>query len=465
MIEPGLFKVECLSPVHIGSGDELVRGIDFYTSEGFTEVLDPDRVLKTFGAFEGFAENIRRGVGIGEFLKGRAVQAAACRRYHVPGAIEAHSLRAAIRCGDGRPLIPGSSIKGALRTLLLAGWSGEGAPHSGRRPPPVRDALWTVGYSGKTSSRRLEEAVFHFSGEGLRANDPKTDLLRTLTVSDAMFAAGSLQVISALALGTTRNTLTAAEALERGAGALVSLRAGDEFLDARLPFPNKLPDLQTLASWSHLQARHLLDGDLEFFKARNEDPIVGRLEELLAEVEHAAASAIILRLGWGTGWRTMTGDLLTPDERSRVMRRVGKTRKVIIEGHSSRGRPSDALGWVRIEPVSPDEAAALAAATRPAPIEIEPEPAPMPVAAAPAPAPQPLARRDPFAAAIADLKARDWGRVSGYVKQAASHPDPQERERRLSLIAEQLIRIFGNDRKRIREIAQMQELAPFLKGR
>ena len=87
------------------------------------------------------------------------------------------------------------------------------------------------------------------------------------------------------------------------------------------------------------------------------------------------------------------------------------------------------------------------------------------VAAAPAPAPQPLARRDPFAAAIADLKARDWGRVSGYVKQAASHPDPQERERRLSLIAEQLIRIFGNDRKRIREIAQMQELAPFLKGR
>ncbi len=468
-MERGLFKLECVTPVHIGSGDELVRGIDFYSAEGFTEVLDADLVLRHFGAFEAFAEAIQRGVGIGQFLKGRGAGVAACRLYRVAGTIEAHKLRAAIRTGDGRPIIPGSSIKGALRTLLLAAWSGEGGPHAGKRPGPVVDALWKAGYGGNTSSQQLEEAVFHFSRDGMRANDPRTDVLRMLAVSDAIFAPDSLAVVSSLAVGTMRNTLTAAEALECGARALLAIRAGDQFLDGRLerlPFPNRLPDLGTLANWSHQHARHLLTGDLDYFRKRSEDTMAQRLEELLAEVEHAPANAIILRLGWGTGWRTMTGDILNDDERNRVMnRRVGKTRKVIIEGHSGRGRPCDVFGWIKLEPVSGAAAAVIAAATRPAPIEIEEAPpasAPIPVKVTSAP--PPLAQRDPFAAAIADLKPKDWGKVNGYVKQAASHPDQAERERRLRLVAEQLTRIFGHDRKRMKEIAQIAELAPFLES-
>ena len=189
-----------------------------------------------------------------------------------------------------------------------------------------------------------------------------------------------------------------------------------------------------------------------------------RLEDLLAEVEHCPANAIVLRLGWGTGWRTMTGDILNADERGRVMGRVGKTRKVIIEGHSSRGRPCDVFGWIKIDPVSTEDATAIAAATRPAPIEIEEVAVSAPVAARVAPSPSsPLAQRDPFAAAIADLKPKDWGKVNGYVKQATGHPDQSERERRLRLLAEQLTRIFGHDRKRMKDIAQIAELAPYLK--
>lgn len=465
MMEAGLFKIECLTPVHIGSGEEFVRGIDFFSTEGFTEVLDPALVLKAFGAFEGFAENIMRGgARIGEFLKGRGAGVAACRLYRVPGTIEAQKLRVAIRTGDGRPIIPGSSIKGALRTLLLTAWATDGGPHSGKRPGPVIDALWKAGYGPRTSAQQLEEAVFHFSREGLRANDPRTDLLRTLAVSDAMFAPASLQVVSAVAAGTMRNTLTAAEALGRDACALTALRAGDGFLDARLPFAHQLPDLRTLAGWSHQHARYLLDGDLVYFKSRNQEAMAQRLEDLLAEVAHSSANAIILRLGWGTGWRTMTGDILNADERGRVMGRVGKTRKVIIEGHSNRGRPCDVFGWIKLEPVSAEDATAIAAATRPGPIEIEEVAVSAPVAARVAPSPSsPLAQRDPFAAAIADLKPKDWGKVNGYVKQATGHPDQSERERRLRLLAEQLTRIFGHDRKRMKDIAQIAELAPYLK--
>jgi len=68
-----LLKLECLTPVHIGSGAELIRSIDFYADGGFTEVLDPDLLLESAGAMEGFAEAIRRENGIAGFLRGRGL--------------------------------------------------------------------------------------------------------------------------------------------------------------------------------------------------------------------------------------------------------------------------------------------------------------------------------------------------------------------------------------------------------
>ena len=137
----GLFKLECVTPVHVGSGADLIRSIDFYADGGFTEVLDPDLLLMAAGAIEGFADAIRRGSGIAPFLKARGLNPATFRLHRVRGSIEAQRLRLAIRGGDGRPMIPGSSLKGALRTLLLAAWTGEEGPTLGTGLRP-RARLW-----------------------------------------------------------------------------------------------------------------------------------------------------------------------------------------------------------------------------------------------------------------------------------------------------------------------------------
>jgi CRISPR type III-A-associated RAMP protein Csm5 len=454
----GLFKVECLTPVHVGSGDELVRGVDFYSEAGFTEVLDPELVLRRLGGLEGFAESLQRGADIGDFFRSRRISAEECRLYRVQGLIEAQKLRLAIRVGDGRAMIPGSSMKGAIRTLLLAGWTGEQGPHSGKRSAPARQALSRLG-SGRPS-QALEEAVFHFSRDGLRANDPRTDVLRTLSLSDAPFAPGTLKVVSSIALGTRRTTLTALEVLETRSAALLRLKLGDSFLTGRLPFPNPVPDFETLAAWSRQHAGHLIRADIDFFKKHDCAAVVERLERLIVQIDNFASDAVILRLGWGTGWRTMTGDILTPDERSTVMIRVGKTRKVIIDTHSSRGRPCDLLGWVRIEPISGEGAFALAAASRPSPYMPEVAPA---SEIAQRPAEQVFASaRDPFDGRVADLKAKDWGKVGTLYEQAASHSDRNERDRRLKLLAGRLQEVFGRDRRRMREIARMEALAGYL---
>jgi len=458
----GMFKLECVTPVHIGSGADLIRSIDFYTDGGFTEVLDPDLLLAAAGAIEGFAEAILRGSGIAPFLKARGLNPAKVRRHRVPGSIEAQRLRLAIRSGDGRPMIPGSSVKGALRTLLLAAWVGEAGPHAGNRPAPVRQALDSA-LAGKPSARSLEETIFHFRSGRIRRGDPKTDVMRTISVSDAMFAPGGLKVVSSKAAGTTRNTLTAAESLGTGASALLTLKLGDSFLDQRLPFPNAIPDAAILAGWSRMHADHLLRGDIEFFKNNREPRIVERLEAILGQVQQSPPGVITLRLGWGTGWRAMTGDLLTPEERGRVMRRVGKTRKVIVEGHGLRSEPCDVFGWIRIAPISATDAAALASETRPVPLELSTVPLPLTQARTPTPAVPIMS--DAFAGKLKGLKPRDWGMVRGLIQEASGHPEPGERERRLGLLAEQLKMTFGGDRKRMRELAGTVEIAEYIKGK
>ncbi|MBV8454979.1 MAG: hypothetical protein JOZ29_22320 [Deltaproteobacteria bacterium] len=285
--------------------------------------------------------------------------------------------------------------------------------------------------------------------------------MRTIAVSDAMFAPGSLKVVSSKAVGTTRNTLTAAEALDTGASALLTLKLGDSFLGQRLPFPNRIPDPAVLAGWSRMHADHLLQGDIEFFKNNREPRIVERLEAILSQVQQSPPGVINLRLGWGTGWRTMTGDLLTPEERGRVMRRVGKTRKVIVEGHGLRSEPCDVLGWIRIAPISAADAAALASATRPVPLEPPPVPA-LPIQAR-TPTPAAPIVSDAFAGKLKGLKPRDWGMVRGLISEASGHPEPGERERRLALLAEQLKKTFGGDRKRMRELEGMVEIASYIK--
>src|SRR5207247_214628 len=97
----------------------------------------------------------------------------------------------------------------------------------------------------------------------------------------------------------------------------------------------------------------------DFFRTAGAAGPCERCEGLLDRFASVDDKTLVLRLGWGTGWRTMTGDLLTREERDRVMRRVGKTRKVIVEGHSQRSRPADVLGWVQLDPVDAAEAHGL----------------------------------------------------------------------------------------------------------
>lgn len=481
-----LFRVETLTPVHVGSGEDLVRDIDYYDEGGTTYVLDSDLVSAHTAAIQSFADGLVRiaeGGGnpnrsgwdqrnqggasrsIGDLLRRSApgLDPKKISLFTVKGAVQALKIRRQIRFGDGRPMLPGSSLKGALRTLLFSGWFGDGRPHGARSVDAdkgIRALRFPLREKDKLAAKPLEERLFRFPLPPRNERDPKSDALRMLSVGDAAFATGALEVLSTRAVGTSRNTLTSIEALAKGNVAISRLTLGNSFLNRNLPFPSALPPLEELATWSRLHALHLLRGDRAHFERSGEgmsDPSA-RCRELEERIGRAAADEIFLRLGWGTGWRTMTGDLLTHEERKRIGFRLGKTRKVVLAGHRGDDRPSGVLGWVSLRPVSAQEAAAV--------LDDNEAPVPRPNPAPAFPRREEAASRierhsDSFIEKLQAVKSQ-WGLVQGLVDEAQRTEDVAQRERRLAALAARLLVLFGGDKRRIKELRNHPILSPYV---
>lgn len=457
------FRLTTLTPVHVGSGEQLERDIDFFASNGRTFVVDPERLIEIGFGPGGLAENASPRDAIGRLVKTIAPQQIA--RASFSGEVAASFIRAAQRSADGRVMLPGSSLKGALRTLLLAAWAGNNEPHGGVRPSLVDGALReSLQCGGKYRARVLEEQIFR----ARRPGGPHGDVLRALSASDAFFRPDCIDVRSTRAVGTRRETLTAVEAIPAGSEAVVTVMLDPKRVD-KLETPFPLPTYDQLATWSQRHARHLLEKDIPYFRKSGESAVADACERLLDLVAKLAASApksIVLRLGWGTGWRTMTGDILSDAERDQLRMRLLKTRKVLLDGHGKGARPNDVLGWVRLDPIEGGEAGRLFVA---------------PIAAARPTTPSTTRagngrdeRRasagpatNPFDESVAALRPNEVGRIGGIVSQIVRQAesgaiDAAERDRRFRLLAARVSALWGTDRSLMKRMRAIAALAPYL---
>ncbi len=446
-----LYRLTCLTPVHVGSGAELIRDVDFFSEGERTYVLDPERLIAAGGGISGLAEALVARRSVGDVLRSHRFDAARLASHTIAGRVDAQKIRVALRTPDGRPMLPGSTLKGALRTLLLVGWTANGRPHGGRDSAAeaiISKAVQTR--SERDRARIIDNGFFR----SRRLADPQGDMLRGLKVSDAVFPSDQLAVLSSVAVGTTRTTLTAAESLQSKATAVVRLRLDGEPLLDKLECPHPLPSWSKLAEWSRAHAQHLLEGDRRYFTERSVDGPRTRCEELLTQIQTFPGDTLVLRLAWGTGWRTMTGDILSDAERNQVIRRVGKTRKVIVDGHAHRSRPEDIFGWIRLDPVSVVDSRLLFVAPL----------APAPVAAAapedrvPHVPPTPIT--DPFPGRLRHFQDREFGQLRQIVEQIGRR---QDRDECLRVLGVRLLELYGRDKRRLKRIRDdFHILAPYL---
>lgn len=226
------YELTCVAPVHTGSGEKR-RAFEYIYDSRTNEVAFPDAskwiaLLAQHGLMDEFARAIERGAFrekslrewlLAQGLKEAALCAIALRRAATPSLVTTERGRKSLNdivcqttLADGHPYIPGSTIKGALRTGIL---------YDAIRRDPLRfRPLWGRIRAEKGSLRdrkkalgrivaELEQAVLHtLSLPGVKPGDAVSSVLRGLRVSDAVGTGATDTIVLQKVDATTKRSKT-----------------------------------------------------------------------------------------------------------------------------------------------------------------------------------------------------------------------------------------------------------------
>lgn len=353
------FRITVLTPVHIGSGFRKMKGIDFYFDDRAGQVILVDldeisaAVVNNQKALTEL-ENLDEHHNIGNLIRDFHLNLKNIRRYPIQSI--GHYFLEFIRTGLGQPLIPGSSLKGSLRTAILRNIIDQ------KSDVERRELFKEIPNGGnpKSASDKLLKKIF--------GSNPNYDLMRVLIISDSHFSEADLMLIESRVLSQNRNGWhwkpmpVWCEVLRPNSKAEISLSL-DNFLltDSRavweLKFPNKLAaDLHTLIDQINQYSAQMIDAEITYFDERDsEKPELNEIIRNLNLVKkHIPAndSAMVIRLGWGSGWKHMTGDYLRKDKDIFDQIRInfnlghpGRSRKIGFYN----GKPAFPFGWIKLE--------------------------------------------------------------------------------------------------------------------
>lgn len=355
--------VQTLSPLHIGDGDELRQDFDFIVHQARTYRLDEDAVLRE-------KEKLLRPGRDGRYpAPGHLLESADYNnqdlfRYVLRGFPRSKKTDARIKTfiKDVRdcPYIPGSSVKGALRTALA--WTGWNEVKPRLEPGAIgRRKSW--------AGQPLERKLF--------GPDPNRDLLRTLHVADLFgptMPGEGLLLVNAQVL--TKRSASSPIELEAVPGDITftgSLTIDESlfmpFAEKQLHFSNRRHWLEELMarSQAHSQARikHLV----EWYESADGTEAIAKFYRQLVSVKPGQNRAL-LQLGWGSGWDGKTFwthlqqdpqffERLVQDFR---MHRAGRntpprkpgdafprSRRAVMVVKDNVARPAAPFGWVLVE--------------------------------------------------------------------------------------------------------------------
>jgi CRISPR-associated protein Csm5 len=352
-----------LTPIHIGDGDELRQDFDFVVHGGHTYRLDEDAVLQ--------AKQTELKVGAGghypppgKLLSERDFTNPALFRYVLRGSPRSKKVDARIKTFikdvHDLPYIPGSSLKGALRTALA--WTGWDEVN----PKLERSA---IGRSKSWAAQPLERQLF--------GRDPNHDLLRVLHVSDLAgpqvpgegLALVNAQVLTLKSAGSPIEL----EALT-GNRQLTGSLTIDETLfaawaEGELHFSDRRQWLEELAARAQAHSLRRITELLQWFeRADNASSIAGFYRQLAGL--QLPPNQALLQLGWGSGWdgKTFWTHLLKEKQLFEQLvsdfrmhkaapgsppRKIGdpfpRSKRAVMVVKDGIARPAAPFGWVLIE--------------------------------------------------------------------------------------------------------------------
>lgn len=320
-------KLTTLTPVHVGSGNLLQYNTDFITtatsSEQFIRIIDERKILNLIGVerINDWVLCIERKEPTKEFVKRYAPQSKPTeysKRKIVNFAGDKFdsrtTLKECIHNGFGCPYIPGSSIKGSIRTAILSALSNRIANIQTK----------TKNDRNKVSAQKIEEEFF-----GKSAND---NFLRFIQVGDAYFETGcevALKLVMYLNI-TTKDSLSTngekpqiVEAIGVEEESTFQLKINTDYYKYAKSksegkdintMPEEIQTLETLFQLINNHTRKLVMEEIDFWSDEWKNDSCGssyieKMEEILSCIDQCneEKTSCVLRIGHASGWRFITG--------------------------------------------------------------------------------------------------------------------------------------------------------------
>ena len=328
-------KIETITAVHIGSGEALQYGTDFVQTkiddDYYLSVVDPVKVLSLIGDnnINHWVAAIERKEPTSSVVKRFAPNATAkdySKRLVAEWSVAKNTdtLKEQIHDGRGIPYIPGSSIKGAIRTAVLSTLAVNvnnvenkiDKTNRDREGQPVRNNKGQIQY--KASAKVVESELF--------GNNPNEDVFRFLQVGDAYFGNNYEVALRMVNINEReRNGFwdeskpQLIEALGPEDTSTFQMKLNlDGYNNSRTKvkqLPDCMKSIESLFEIINEHTKQLVESEIEYWKEKadcDDSDKVNTYIENVMDILHVVDNCIkgkecVLRLGHGSGWRFITG--------------------------------------------------------------------------------------------------------------------------------------------------------------
>jgi CRISPR type III-A-associated RAMP protein Csm5 len=325
-------KIETLTPVHIGSGNFLQNNTEYFTvvttsGKRYVRIVDERKILDLIGKehLQNWLLSIERRQNIKEFIKVYAPNAKPAdysRRKMILfcNVEDGDTLKECIHNGMGLPYIPGSSIKGALRTAITEIVANK------------KENLDTI---ARVKKYRKGQLVEEYDGGAVEkylfGHDANQDIFRFLQCGDAYFPAGKevvfrlqmyLNITHSDTLIPQENTKPQLiEALGQGAESVFQLKLNTESykkIFAKQPsavgqLPEEMNSIEKLFATVNIHTYSLVKREIDFWTDQDRtgaELYIEQMKKLADGIQFEIANgnkSCILRIGHASGWDFITG--------------------------------------------------------------------------------------------------------------------------------------------------------------
>lgn len=314
-------EIKTLTPIHIGSGRELSNNTEFlyFNDQKLFAVVDEHKILDIIGE-----ENINQWANIisenGSLLEYLLQRKRLLEPNHIAQRMvkaqkgqfsQFKTLKEQLHDGRALPYIPGSSIKGAIRTAITA--------------TKALDNKRLASNNLKEFNKRKHKEVFNAQllEKKLFGDNPNKDIFRFLQVGDAYFEksttamrANILNLYGNKKWEYKRDGHHLVECIPADSSTFFRIKTGNTSLQ-RQQIQNDVMEfsIHQLFDTIREHSRSLIEKEIHFWEDEIEatrypesvDQMMETLNWLYDEIKSCSPEETILRIGFGSGWKFITG--------------------------------------------------------------------------------------------------------------------------------------------------------------